>query len=197
MSMIQSSQKKIIIAILLIAIGVIGRLVPHMWNVTPIVAIALFSGAYLSRRYMILVPITAMLIADAYIGFYDIWLQLAVYGSFGLVGIFSYLTRHQKSVATVLFASVSASTLFFLITNFVVWKITPWYSSDIVGLMQSYTLAIPFFRNMVIGDLVFTGVFFGVYELATKPIYRTVISYFPSLLSHNFLTKAKNMNYEQ
>ena len=35
-----------------------------------------------------------------------------------------------------------------------------------LGLMLSYTLGLPFFRNTFTGDLMYTGVFFGAYELA-------------------------------
>lgn len=178
--MITSRKKIIILSILLITVGIAGRLLPHMWNFTPIVAVALFAGVYLGRRYMILLPLLAMIVGDFFLGFYDARLMLSVYGSFALVGVFSYFIRKQKNVTTIMIASMSASTLFFLITNFVAWKITPWYSSDISGLMQSYTLAIPFFRSMLIGDLVFTGAFFGVYELVTNGAFRTSLQQVPT-----------------
>lgn len=194
--MIHSLKVKIIIALLLVVTGVFGRLLPHMWNFTPIVAIGLFSGVYLGRRYMIMLPIIAMIVSDIFIGFYDIRLMLVVYGSFALVGVFSHLIRQEKNVMTIVLASMSASTLFFLVTNFVVWKITPWYASDISGLLQSYTLAVPFFRSMLIGDLVFTGVFFGIYELVTSGAFRSSLRSSYAMVYENFLLNIKNTHHE-
>jgi hypothetical protein len=41
------------------------------------------------------------------------------------------------------------------------------YPRSFSGLMECYLLAIPFFRNTILGDLFYTGVFFGSYELLT------------------------------
>lgn len=161
-----SQTSKIIISIILIAVAVAGRLLPHMWNFTPIIAIALFAGVYLGRHYMWLLPLIAMIISDFFIGFYDAKLMIFVYVSFALVGIFSYLIRENKNIKTIFMASISASVLFFIITNWAVWQFSPWYEKTLSGLLRSYTLAIPFFRNAVLGDLVYTLSFFGVYELA-------------------------------
>jgi len=167
-----TKKKIILIALILVFVGVVGRLVPHLWNFTPIIAIGLFAGVYLGRRYMVVLPLIAMFISDIFLGFYDSTLMLTVYGSFALVGVFSYLIREKKNIKNIIFASVSASTLFFLITNFVIWKTTSFYDSSITGLYQSYTLALPFFRNMLTGDLVYTGVLFGIYEFAISGIPR-------------------------
>ena len=48
-----------------------------------------------------------------------------------------------------------SSTVFFLISNFGVWLLG--YPHTLEGLITCYTLAIPFFGNTLIGDLMFTG----------------------------------------
>ena len=45
----------------LIVLGVVSRLVPHLWNATPVMAIALFGGTYLSKRWAILLPLATPL----------------------------------------------------------------------------------------------------------------------------------------
>ena len=52
------------IAILLIIGAILLRLVPHMPNFAPIAALGLFGGAYLPKRYAIIVPLIAMVISD-------------------------------------------------------------------------------------------------------------------------------------
>ena len=49
---------------------------------------------------------------------------------------------------------LKSSTLFFVLTNFGVWLMG--YPLTFAGLVSCYTLAIPFFVNTIIGDLVFT-----------------------------------------
>lgn len=160
------TEHKILISIALITIGVLVRLMPHMWNVAPIAAIALVSAVYLGRTYAFVVPITALFLGDLLIGFYDAGVMIAVYASFAAIGLIGLWIRKQKNVTTVIIGSLSASILFFLISNWAVWQFTPWYDKSIVGLLETYTLAIPFFRNTIIGDLVYTGSLFAAFEFA-------------------------------
>ena len=44
------------IATALVAIGVLGRILPHAWNFAPVVAIGLFAGARLGKVYGLAVP---------------------------------------------------------------------------------------------------------------------------------------------
>jgi len=156
---------KIIISITLVAIGLVCRLLPHLWNFAPIAAIALFSGFYLGRRYAIILPLISMAIGDLFIGFYDFKMMLAVYISFALVGLFGFAVRKYKSLETVVASSIIASVAFYLITNYVVWQFSPWYARSFDGLIYCYTMALPFFRNTLMGDLFYVAVFFGAYEM--------------------------------
>ena len=159
-----STKTKVFISLILVALGVACRLLPHFWNFAPIAAIALFAGVYLGRRYAVTLPIIAMFVGDLFIGFYDWKLMLVVYGSFIFVGLLGAAIRKQKSVETVLAGSIVASILFFLATNWAVWQFSPWYAKSGAGLIQSYTFALPFFRNTLLGDLFYTSVLFGAYE---------------------------------
>ena len=166
--MTMSRKKIVILSLMLVVIGMAGRFLPHLWNATPIVAIALFAGVYLGARYAIILPLAVMFFTDFFIGFYALEIMFAVYGSFALVGLIGYLTKKIKSVSTVLLASMLSSILFYLIANWAVWLFSPWYAKTLTGLLTSYTLAIPFFRNMFFGDLVYTAVLFGAYELVVS-----------------------------
>ncbi len=55
----------------------------------------------------------------------------------------------------------ASSVSFFLISNFAVWAAYDMYPKNFSGLLTSYTLALPFFRNAVEGDLLFTSVMFA------------------------------------
>ncbi len=159
-----TNRNKIIIAIILVAIGIAGRFLPHLWNFTPLVAIGLFAGVYLGRHYAWIVPVVAMLISDLFLGFYSLPIMMSVYGSFALVGLFGYLMRKYKNFEMVLALSISGAVFFFLITNFAVWYWGPWYEKTLTGLVYSYTAGLPFFRNALLGDIIYTLGLFGVYE---------------------------------
>ncbi len=161
----------------LIVFVVAGRLVPHAANITPVAALALFAGATAwqaqsarARLLAGLAPIVALLISDAFIGFYTWEVMVAVYVSFAVsFGIGLLVHRHYK-LSTIAAASVAGSIIFYLATNAAVWAFTPMYTKNLTGLLESYILALPFFRNSLVGDLLYTGVLFGAYELAMSKI---------------------------
>ena len=159
-----------IIALFFILIGVSLRIIPHAPNFTPIAAIALFGGVYFSKKIALFLPVLAMLISDVFIGFYDLKIMAAVYGSFILCTILGFWLKKRKKWQTVAGAAILSSVLFFLITNFAVWAFSPWYAKTFSGIIQSYIMALPFFRNTLLGDLFYVGAFFGAYELALSLI---------------------------
>lgn len=168
----------ILIPTLLIFLGIIARFLPHPANFAPIGAIALFGAIYLPKKYALIVPLFAMFISDIFIGFYSWQIMLAVYSSFALMGVIGLLVRKNKKFHTVLDGTLLGSILFFLITNFAVWAFGTMYTHNFTGLIQSYTMAIPFFKNSLLGDLFYVGILVGGFEfakiLATK-VNRTQI----------------------
>jgi len=154
-----------IIALLFILIGVSLRLLPHAPNFTPIAAIALFGGVYFSKKIALILPVAAMLISDIFIGFYEPKLMIAVYGSFILSVVLGFWLKKHKSWYAIGGGAILSSTLFFLVTNFAVWAFAPWYAKNLSGIIQCYVMALPFFRNTLLGDLFYASVFFGAYEL--------------------------------
>ena len=159
-----SNYIKLIIAFLFITTGVILRLIDHLPNFTPIAAIALFGAVYLPRRLAFIIPIAAMLISDIFIGFYAPSLMAVVYGSFLLTVILGLWLEQHKNWPNILASSLGAAVLFFITTNLAVWALTPWYAKTLTGLIQCYYLALPFFRNGLMGDLFYTVAFFGLYQ---------------------------------
>lgn len=158
---------KIFLAIILIIFGVSLRLFPHPPNFAPIAAIAIFSGAYLgNRKCYFLIPLTAMFVSDLFIGFPEFWVSLSVYSSFAFIWLIGKWYVKNKGVFNLIGASLLSSVTFFLITNFVVWAATPWYNKNIKGLSECFFMALPFFRNTILGDFFFVGIIFGAYQLS-------------------------------
>ena len=161
-----------IIAFLLVLIGVSLRLLLHPPNFTPIAAIALFGGVYFSRKIAFIIPIAAMAISDLFIGYYEPKLMVSVYGSFLFCVILGFWLKKNKKWHTVLGGSLLASFIFFFLTNFAVWIFTPWYAKTFSGIVQCYLMALPFFKNTLLGDLFYVTIFFGAYEIVEVWIKR-------------------------
>lgn len=162
-------------AIFFIFAAVVLRLIPHLPNFAPIAALALFGGTYLNKKYAIGIPILAMLVSDYFIGFADHWTTISVYSSFFLIGLIGLWLRSHKNIQNTIGATLTGSFLFFIITNFTVWAATPWYEKSVVGFVKCFTLAIPFFRNTLLGDLFYVGVMFGLYELVLFVVHRKIL----------------------
>lgn len=150
---------------LLILAAAFVRLIPHPPNFAPITAMALFSGAYFNKKsFAFAIPLAAMFLTDAIIGFHSsMWI---VYLSFALIVLIGMFMLKKISIKNVVLASVTASISFFIITNFGVWAFGTMYPKNIVGLIECYIAAIPFFQNTLLGDLFYSGIMFGVFEFA-------------------------------
>ena len=152
----------LLLIVFLVGFDVLARLLVHVPNFTPVLASALFAGTALRTRPLALVvPIAAMLISDAVIGFDDWRIMSVVYVALllpSLVGIFARRFR----VSTMLVpAALSCSLIFFVATNFAVWAFGSIYSTDLQGLVQCYIAALPFLQYTLLGDLTWAAIFFG------------------------------------
>jgi len=152
---------KFYLVVIMIVAGAMMRLIPHWPNFTPIAAIALFGGTFLKRKDLaFLVPVAAMLLSDLLIGFHST--MLPVYLSFIAIVGMGLVLKRRLTVVNTLSASLAASIIFYLVTNFASWAsgMMP-YPMNVAGLMQSYIAGLPFFFNGILGDLFYTSVLFG------------------------------------
>ena len=151
----------------LILLGVVARLVPHPWNATPVMAIALFGGTYLSKRWSLLLPLATVAISDLLIGWHNT--MPFTWGAFLLTGMLAWWIRRDPSAGRIVTGSLLGSLLFFFVTNVGVWIVGELYPRTIAGLWECYVAAIPFLRGTLLGDLVYAAVLFGSYHLLTHP----------------------------
>jgi hypothetical protein len=152
----------------IIAVAAIARIFTPIPNFTPIAAIALFGGAYFSRKSVaFLIPIAALAITNFFLPVFDVFTTTAVYSAFILSGVIGLWIGKKVSVTRVIGGALTSSIAFFLLTNFAAWF---WglYPMTIEGLTMCYTMALPFFRNELLGTLVYSGVLFGAFEFAKR-----------------------------
>ncbi|MCX8111598.1 MAG: hypothetical protein N3E49_00150 [Bacteroidia bacterium] len=152
-------QKQLLGASLLLIIGLVGRLVPHPPNFTPVEAVALFGGAWLSPFWLsLLVPLGVMAISDLILGWHNLW--PFTWGGM-LIGTYlgHYVMQTHRWVSVAGTATLQA-TLFFLLTNFGVW-IGGYYGHTFTGLITCYVAAIPFYHYQVLGALSYSTLFWA------------------------------------
>ncbi len=166
---------KLLTLIAIIFVVALFRWLPHPPNVSPVAAMALFGGAYFAdKRMAFIVPFLALMLGDLLIGFHDT--MLFVYGGFALTVCIGFWLKSRISASSVLLSAITASLVFFIITNFGVWATSGMYAYNIQGLTQAYVAAIPFFQNSLIGNLLFSAAMFGGYSLLQQRL--------PALHSH-------------
>ncbi|MGH7234406.1 MAG: DUF6580 family putative transport protein [Candidatus Saccharimonadales bacterium] len=154
-----------IIALAMITIGVIMRILPHSANFAPITAISIFGGSVLPKKVSIWVPLGAMMISDAFIGFYA--LMPLIWACYLVIALASsrWLRPGSLLIGTIL--TLTSSIFFYVVTNLGVWLSSGMYAHNWSGIVSCYTLAIPFFRNTLLSDVLYTSALFGIYALAT------------------------------
>lgn len=158
--------KEKLFPVLVVLVAVMMRFLPHPANIAPIAAMALFGGAYLNKKYATVLPLVAMLISDLFLGFHRT--MPFVYGSFLIASVIGMALKDKIKVRTVIGASLLSSIIFYVVTNFGVWLTSGMYEMTFLGLVKCYVLAIPFFRNTLAGDLFYTVMMFGGYEVMLK-----------------------------
>ena len=181
-------KKKLLLIILFIAVIFFGRVLPHPYNFTPLIAVTLLSSFAISNRMLALVvPLMGFWLSDlfmnnvVYAGYYSnftifnsgmIW----TYGAIILVGLMGSSFINKISSGKVVLASLSGSTIFYIISNFGVWALSPMYAKSAAGLIQCYSLALPFYGTSLIGDLLYSSLLFGAYQLVFSKNINFLIS---------------------
>ena len=159
------------LAFVFVLLAIAVRVDPHhMLAFTPVGAALLYFGARGPRK-LAFVPLTLFALTDVYLTvFYykypftpDHYVTFAWYAGILLLGT---LLRRNIGPMQVLGASLVTAFSFFLVSNFAVWAVWPDYPKSVAGLVECYTLALPFFRRELLSDVLFSAVFFGLPAVA-------------------------------
>ena len=178
----KDSTSKTILILSIIVFAAFARLLPFLPNFAPITALAIFGAmTFSNKRLALILPLLAMLLSDLLLAsvksdwgyaFHDT--TVAVYLCFiAVVGIGLFASR-KKNYTSVVLATLGGSVLFFVVTNFAVWSLGTMYAHTVEGLVTCYAMAIPFFRNSLIGDFSYVALMFGAYEISQRFALRRV-----------------------
>jgi hypothetical protein len=162
----------ILMVIAAAAMRLVSYKYPELSNFTPVGAIALFGGAYFTDKWKAyLVPLAALFISDVFLNYLytskwvlyysgSIWMYLC-FALMVLVGTFI----KKVNAGNLALASIVSVLIHWLIMD-LPWLYGTMYPHTLAGYGTSLVAAIPFEKNMVLGDLVYGTILFGGFELA-------------------------------
>ncbi len=176
------SKKQGVLFFGLVVAGIFSRLLPHPPNMTAVTAVSLFAGAILGSRILALaIPLVLLYTTDlfinntvgkAFIGadqgfiFWSDFMNYTYLG-FAAIVILGMVTLKKRSTKKVALITISASTLFWVISNFGIWMAPQPYPNDFAGMIACYSFALPYLGLQIMGDLVFSLIIFSIYDKYT------------------------------
>ncbi len=165
----------LLIAMVMIVAAALSRIAFYPLNFSPVIAMALFGGAIIKdKKLAFILPLLAMFISDVLFevtgiapGFWG-WGQLVGYGILALITVFGFNLKKITALNVAGFSVVS-SLIFFFLSNSSVWIFdTSTYTNDFSGWASCLAAGIPFLKNGMAADLVYSIVFFGGYYLLER-----------------------------
>src|SRR4051812_15546103 len=156
--------------------------VPALSNFAPLMALTFCSAVYFRDKRLWLVPFLALTLSDLYLDHYYAstfgeewkWPSVAVRAlCFGLALPIGQLVAQRKNWLNLFSGALAGSVIFYVATNTDAWIRDPFYVKSAAGWWQALTVGRPefpptllFFRNTLVSDLLFTGLFALAMEFA-------------------------------
>ena len=136
-----------------------SRFIPHPPNFTSLLALSFYVPVLLGLRYLPAL-LVSFAITDLIIGYHT-----GTHWTWGSVLVIGLMSQYfNKNISLRLSGAFLGATIFFIITNFGVWT-TGMYGYTISGVIECYTLAIPFFTYSVISTFLFAAIIETCYKI--------------------------------
>ena len=158
-------QKNMMIFGAAIFIAVLSRLTNHHWNFTAVGAAAFaFALLFSNDKKMFFIPLLSLFVSDLFLGLHDT--MLFVYGGYMLALVPFILIAANSSKLQKVLTVLSGSLIFFVVSNFGVWAVGQLYPQTVAGLIETYVMGLPFYRNQFLSDIMLTPALFYVFKMA-------------------------------
>lgn len=152
----------------------------YSWaNFTPVGAIALFAGTYYKDKVgSFIVPLSILLLSDVLLGYKYTGTFNPYYPGLEMVYIsFAVMVYLGSRIKNVTVSGVFVAALLSVLVHWILTDIEPWmsgpYAKNFSGYIQALIAAIPFEKNLLYGNIVFSTIMYSAYELY-KAKYATV-----------------------
>jgi hypothetical protein len=174
----------LVLILLAVAWRIVGAFVPELGNFSPLMALTFCSAVYFRDKRLWLVPFLALTVSDLWL---DWHYASALHYGWSLGGALvrtacfaaglglGALVAQRKNWLTLFAGALGASLLFYFATNTQAWLGDAFYPKTFAGWWQAMTVGHPefpptllFFRNTLLSDLLFTGLFAMAMEFAAQ-----------------------------
>lgn len=165
---------RVIAFVFLLALAIASRVVWHLPNMTPLIAIAMMAGMCLPRLWAMLLMLLAMLVSDGLLAclhgyaWFGSWSWFTYSGLMGIALVGSLLSLRSQFLS-VLLVSLLSGFGYWLWTNFAVWLLSDMYPTTLSGFVACYTLALPFLQHQLLATVFWIVVLFGVVKIVLLP----------------------------
>ncbi|MGI9249891.1 MAG: DUF6580 family putative transport protein [Pseudohongiellaceae bacterium] len=160
---------KQLLILIAFAFTTLMQVLPHPYNISPVGAFALLSGAYLADKRLLLLPLAVLLITDTVNGFYALLVMVFVYaGFFGASLVGRGLLMPKRTPTRVAAACVAGAVVFYFISNTGAWLYG--YPLTVDGFIQCMINGLPFLLRSLAGDMVYVTLLFAMVELLGKHV---------------------------
>jgi len=153
------------LAYIFVLFAIAVRFMPHPWMFTPVVGALLFFGARGSRRQLwipfVLLAASDVILTKLVYSLNFSWDHFVTFAWYAAVLWLGTTLRDNAKPLRIMLAALTSSVSFFVLSNFAVWACWSMYPKNFSGLMTSYAMGLPFFRNAIAGDLLFTAAMFA------------------------------------
>lgn len=167
---ITKNLKNIVLIITLIILAVSWRVINHNFQIAPnlelVTVASVLAAVIIGWKAALIVPISTMIMSDLIIGNSSIF--IFTWSSFVVIGLAALLLRKlaNKPKSQIIYSAgfaVASSFFFFIVTNFGVWA-QGWYPATMAGLTSCFVAAVPFYRTMLIGNLILVPTAVSVWQ---------------------------------
>lgn len=148
---------------------ILARLLPHVANFTPVMALVLLASLTFRRSGVALIlSLGSILISDFFLGFYEgiEWVYLAYFLSIAFTVLLKPLQRNIWVKGAL--AGLSGNIIFFIVSNFGVWMQGQFYSKTFEGLVSCYVAAIPFFVQSLLSTMIYGALLVVIGQAVVK-----------------------------
>ncbi|HUK43081.1 MAG TPA: DUF6580 family putative transport protein [Candidatus Bathyarchaeia archaeon] len=164
-----------------LAVAVHIRWIALPFSFTPVIAALLYFGARMPRKQM-WIPVAMLVASDVYLtrvtyGYPITADHFVTWGFYAAMILLGGAMIKGFSALRIGATTIIGSVSFFVVSNFAVWMVWQMYPKTLGGLTACYVAGLPFFRNAVVSDLLFSAAFFGIgYLVSQKTAAREAIA---------------------
>lgn len=145
-----------------ILVGVVGRLVVHVPDVTPLTSLALLAPTVFSKRISIAMMLCILILSDYLLHVFfhypafGLW-SLFNYSAWIAIVLFGFLFAKKPNFLSALIYTFFSALFFWVWTDFGTWCLSSLYPHTLNGLTECFVMALPFLKYSIVGSLAWTA----------------------------------------